>query len=166
MPAPSLPQLDLFTLKAATLVTVLVVSLYTLLAWKINRPVAGMRLFALGLLSICVGSVVGMSRLVVAGTPIMILGNILTVGGMISLTRGIREFRGAPALSPLLLGSFCLLVAAPFLYWMFIHEDFAKRLGLISFAMATLALESAISMMRNVSRHERATYWPTGLALL
>ena len=95
MPATSLPQLDLFTVKAVTLVTVLVVSLYTLLAWKINRPVAGMRLFSLGLLSICVGSIVGMSRLVVAETPIMILGNILTVGGMISLTRGIREFRGA-----------------------------------------------------------------------
>ncbi len=166
MPATSLPQLDLFTVKAATLVTVLVVSLYTLLAWKINRPVAGMRLFALGLLSICIGSVVGMSRLVVAGTPIMIVGNILTVGGMISLTRGIREFRGAPAFSPLLLGTFCLLVGAPFLYWMFIDDDFARRLGIISFAMATLALEAAISMMRDVSRHERATYWPTGLALL
>jgi diguanylate cyclase (GGDEF)-like protein len=166
MPATSLPQLDLFTIKAVTLVTVLVVSLYTLLAWRINRPVAGIRLFSLGLLSICIGSVVAMSRLVVGGAPLMILGNILTVGGMISVTRGIREFRGAPAFSPLVLGTFCLLVATPFLYWMLIHEDFAKRLGVISFAMATLALEAAISMLRNVSRHERATYWPTGLALL
>src|SRR5690242_15010602 len=165
MPAPSLPQLDLFTVKAVTLVTVLVVSLYTLLAWKINRPVAGMRLFALGLFSICIGSAVGMSRLMIAGTPIMIVGNILTIAGMISLTRAIREFRGSPALSPLLLITFSLLVAVPFLYYMLIHEDFGKRLGIISIAMAVLALEAAISMMRNVSRHERATYWPTGFAL-
>lgn len=166
MPATPLPQLDLFTVKAVTLVTVFVVSLYTLLAWKINRPVAGMRLFALALLSICIGSIVGMSRLVIAGTPIMILGNILTVGGMISLARGIREFRGAPALSPLLVTIFSLLVAAPFFYWMFLHEDFGKRLGIISLAMGVLALDAAISMMKNVSGHERATYWPTGLALL
>jgi diguanylate cyclase (GGDEF)-like protein len=166
MPASSLPQLDLFTVKAVTLVTVFVVSMYTLLAWKVNRPVAGMRLFALGILSICVGSIVGISRVVIAETPIMILGNILTIGGMISLARGIREFRGARALSPLLLTTFSLLLAVPFLYWMFIHEDFAKRLGLISLAMATLALDAAVSMMKHVSRHERATYWPTGLALL
>jgi diguanylate cyclase (GGDEF)-like protein len=165
MPASPLPSLDLFTVKAVTLVTVLVVSFSTLLAWKVNRPVAGMRLFALGLLSICAGSIVGMGRLVVPGDITVILGNIFMILGMVSVARGIREFRGAPALSPLLLTTFSLLTAIPFLYWLVIHEDFAKRLAVISLAMTVLAMDAAVSMMRNVSRHERTTYWPTGLSL-
>lgn len=166
MPVSSLPHLDLFTVKAVTLVTVLVVSLYTLLAWKVNRPVAGMRLFALGLLSICAGSVVGMARLIIPGSAVLIAGNIFMLMGMASLAQGIREFRSVPRHSPFALGIFSLAVAFPFLYWMFVHDDFGKRVGVISFAMALLALDAAVSMMKKVSSIERATYWPTGLALV
>lgn len=160
-----LPHLDLFTVKAVTLVTVLVVSLSTLLAWKVNRPVAGMRLFALGLLSICAGSVMGISRLVIPGDAIVIAGNILMVGGMLSLVRGIREFRGFPSPPPKVVATSAALVAGAFCYWMFIHNDFGRRVGVISLAMTLMAGDATWSMMKRVPPNERLTYWPTAMAL-
>ncbi len=165
MPPSTIPHLDLFTVKAVTLLTVLVVSFSTALAWKVNKPVAGMRLFALGLLSICAGSVVGMARLVISGNAVMIVGNVLVVGGMLSLVRGLREFRGFPKLSTPVVSLFAVSVAMPFCYWMFSHNDFGKRVGVISIAMALLAIDATGSMMRRVALGERLTYWPVALAL-
>jgi diguanylate cyclase (GGDEF)-like protein len=162
-PSP-LPHLDLFTVKVVTLVTVLVVSFSTLLAWKINRPAAGMRGFALGLLSICAGSVVGISRLVIPGDAIVIAGNVLMIAGMMSVAWGIREFRDFPPIPLVFEIALAAGTAIPFFYWLFIHEDFGKRVGVISFAMALLAADASISMVRRVPAEDRMTYWPTAIA--
>jgi diguanylate cyclase (GGDEF)-like protein len=155
------PHFDLFTLKVATLVTVLTVSLYTLMAWKINRPVAGMRQFAVGLFLICVGSVVGISRLVVPGKLVLIAGNVVTVGGLIMAVQGIREFRGFPPLPSAAIIFFAAITAAPFLYWMYGHDSFGMRVGVISAAQVVLAVDASVSMFRRVPADDRRTYWPT-----
>jgi diguanylate cyclase (GGDEF)-like protein len=161
---PPSPHLDLFTVKAVTLVTVLTVSLVTLLAWRINRPVSGMRHFALGLFWICLGSVLGMSRLVIPGPAIIVAGNVLTISGMMRVTRGLREFRSFPPVSRSLAALFAGSIAGPFTYWMFVQDDFSKRVGVISFAMSLLAFDATVSMLKRVSYENRLTYWPTAVA--
>ena len=158
------PHLDLFSIKAMTLITVLVVSLWTLFAWRINRPVAGMRLFAQGLLSICFGSVLGLSRLVVPGNAILIAGNVFMVGGMITTIQGIRGFRGFPPLPGMVLAGLVAVVSVSFLYWMFVHDSFGMRVAVISAALALLAIDATVSMFRRVPGPSRLTYWPTGFA--
>ena len=136
----ALPHLDLFTVKAVTLLTTLAVSVSTALACRINRPVAGMAQFAAGLLSICLGSTLGMSRLLIPGFGIMIAGNVLTVGGMMSVVAGIRKFRAFQPLRAVSIAIFAVVVGGPFFFWMFIHDDFGRRVGVISVAMAVLAV--------------------------
>lgn len=154
-----MPPLDLFTVKAVTLVTGLVVSVSSLVAWKINRPVAGMWNFAVGLLGITFGSLVGIGRLLIPGNVIIIASNVVTVSGMVLVAQGVREFRMLPRLTPPALGLFAVAVAAPFLYWMFVHEDFAMRVAVISAAMGLLAMDATISMLRNIPADGRLTYW-------
>jgi len=77
-----------------TLITALIVSAATLLAWKINRRVAGMRLFALGLFSISAGAIAGISRLVIPGNAVLIVCNLLMFAGMLAVAQSVRAFRG------------------------------------------------------------------------
>ncbi len=161
---PALPQLDLFSVKVVTLVTVLVVSLLTLLASRIDRPVPGMRRFALGLLLICAGSVAGISRLVVPGRAIFILANIGTIAGIINITQGIRQFREFPQLRRIDMAVISVVVAIPFLYWLFVNDDFGMRVGIISLATALLALDAMASMFRQIPAANRMTYWLPALA--
>src|SRR5437879_392816 len=90
---PQAPSLDLFTVKVMTLITVVIVSLATLVSWRINQRMAGMRPFALGLLSIAFGSLLGLGRLVIPGKLILIACNVFMVGGIIAVAQGIRIFR-------------------------------------------------------------------------
>lgn len=142
----------------------LAVSVSTALACRINKPVAGMAQFAAGLLSICLGSALGMSRLLIPGFGVMIAGNVLTVGGMMSLVAGIRRFRTLPHLRPLFIAVFTALIGAPFLFWMFVHDDFGRRVGVISLAMAILAFDAMASMLRRLPAAHRSTYLPTAVA--
>lgn len=163
--ASLLPPLDLFTVKAVTLLTVLVVSVSMLLAWKSNRPVAGMRHLTLGLLSICGGAVVGMSRLLIPGNIIYIVGVVLMVGGLATVARGIRDFRGISPVRTVYVAAATVVFMGFYLYWLFIHDDFGRRVGVVSCAMAILAADGAFSMMRRVSARNRMVYWPTAVAL-
>jgi diguanylate cyclase (GGDEF)-like protein len=56
------------------------------------------------------------------------------------------------------------VVSGPFFYWLFIHADFGRRVGVISLAMALLALDATASMIRGVPPIDRPTYWPPALA--
>ncbi len=160
----ALPRLDLFSVKFATLVTTLAVSLSIALASRINRPVAGMKQFAAGLVTICLGSALGMSRLLIPGFAVMIAGNVFTVAGLMGVVAGIRKFRDFEPLHSLSIWIFSAVVALPFFYWMFLHDDFGRRVGVISFAMALLSFEAMACMLRRVPSTDRMTYLPTALA--
>jgi diguanylate cyclase (GGDEF)-like protein len=162
--AAVMPSLDIFTVKAMALFTIFMVSMATLVASRVNRQVPGLRGFATGLLIVFVGSVAGISRIVIAGSGIILACNILIVGGMFAMVQSIRRFRGLPPLSSALAILLCSAMAPCFLYWLFVHEDFAKRVAVISFGMAFLCLDASVSMMRGTSRKERLIYWPTGCA--
>jgi hypothetical protein len=55
------PPLDLFTVRVMTIITVFVAGMATIFACTTNRSVAGMRLFALGVLFMGVGSVISLA---------------------------------------------------------------------------------------------------------
>jgi diguanylate cyclase (GGDEF)-like protein len=165
MSAPSsAPQLDLFTVKAMTLITMLIVSSATLLAWRINRQVAGMRLFALGLLSIWVGGLFGIARVAIAGNSVLVICNLFMFGGMITVAQGIRAFRGFPPLSSRAVGILIGIVSVFFFYWLLVRNVFAMRVATISAGFALLTADAAVSMLRRTRVRDRPIYWPTGFA--
>ncbi len=147
-----------------TMVTVTVVSFAALLAWRVNRQVAGMGLFAMGLLSLTAGGMIGITRVIIPGDAVVIAGNVFMLAGMIAVAQGIREFRGIQVLSAGMVALFSGIVAILFFHWLFGHESFGKRVGVISAAYALLAVDAASSMFRNVARRDRAIHWPTGFA--
>jgi diguanylate cyclase (GGDEF)-like protein len=159
----SLP-LDLLTVKVMTAVTVSIVSLAALLASRINRQVPGMRLFALGLVSVAVGSLVGLARLFISGHIILAACNIFMVGGMVTVAQGVRTFRGLPKWPRPAVAVLALIVASLFFYWLVVHESFGMRVAVISSAFALLSADAATSMYRRVSPADRLMYWPTGFA--
>lgn len=162
--ANSVPPLDLFTVKAMTLITMLIVSSATLLAWRINQRVAGMRLFALGLLALSSGAVTGISRVLIPGNLILISCNILMFGGMIGVTQSIREFRAFPPLPKLAVAALGSTVAVFFFHWLLVHDVFGMRVASISAGMALLTADASWSMLRMVAVRDRTIYWPTGIA--
>jgi diguanylate cyclase (GGDEF)-like protein len=163
MPA-GVPSLDIFSVKAMALATILVVTLVTLLAWKINERIAGMPLFTLGLLSLCLGGLTGIARIVISGNAIIVAFNVFVVGGMIIISQSIRIFRGLPPLPRTAVLGFAAGVAVFQYWWLFVHSNFGMRVGVISAAMALLSLDAAVSMFRRVVPAERVVYWPTGCA--
>ena len=147
-----------------TLISVIVVSALTLLAWKINRRTPGLRLFALGLLSLSVGAILGLARLLVAGNLIVAACNLLMVAGMFLMAQGIRAFRGFPLLRPAAIMFMVAPVAMAYFYWMFGRDSFGMRVAVISASYALLSLDAAHSMARRVPARDRLIYWPTAAA--
>jgi diguanylate cyclase (GGDEF)-like protein len=162
MKVPS--SLDVFSVKTMALITVLAVSLMTLSAWKVNARIAGMRLFTVGLLCVSFGAIAGMARVVIAGNVMFIVCNVFFLSGMIAIVQSVRAFRGLHPLSRSLLTGFSALVSAGYFWWMFGHDNFGMRVGVISAALALLSLDAGVSMFRRVAPAERVFYWPTGIA--
>ena len=52
----------------------------------------------------------------------------------------------------------------PILYWTYIDENYGMRVAVISVALAMLAVDASMSMMRRVPVEDRLVYWPTGYA--
>lgn len=161
-------HLDLLTVKVMTELTLLVVSLATLVSWKINRPVAGMRLFALGTFSFCLGSFVGsaalMLRLLIPGRAIVVAAVALVVAGMTIAVQGIRELRTFAPLPRWTIVAAAAVVSVTILYWTYVDENYGMRVAVISAVLALLAADAAASMIRRVPAEDRLVYWPTGLA--
>lgn len=146
------------------MITVMTVSFAAVLAWRANRQVAGMGLFSLGLMSLMTGGLIGLARLVIPGEAIVLASNVFMLGGMIAVAQGIRVFRGFRVLPAGAVVLFSGAVAVLFLYWLYVHESFGRRVGVISIAFALLAIDASVSMFRNVSRRDRGIHWPTGFA--
>jgi diguanylate cyclase (GGDEF)-like protein len=161
--ASGIPPLDPFTVKAMALVTVLTVSAATALAWRINARVAGMRLFALGMMSLSVGGLFGLSRVLIPGNAVIIACNLLMFGGMVCVAQGIRRFRGFDPLPRSAVAMVVVLVTVFFLYWVFARDSFGARVGIISCGFALLSVDAAASMFRRVPPGDRLVYWPTGI---
>lgn len=157
-------RLDLLTVKVMTEVTLLVVTLATMVSWKINRPVAGMRLFALGLFSFCLGSAMVMLRLVIPVRAIVVIADALVVAGMVMAIQGIRELREFPRLPGRVVSAAVAAVAGTILYWTYVDENYGMRVAVISIVLALLAADAAASMIRRVPVEDRLVYWPTGSA--
>ncbi len=143
-------RLDLLTVKVMTEVTLLVVTLATMVSWKINRPVAGMRLFALGLFSFCLGSAMVMLRLVIPVRAIVVIADALVVAGMVMAIQGIRELREFPRLPGRVVSAAVAAVAGTILYWTYVDENYGMRVAVISIVLALLAADAAASMIRRV----------------
>ncbi len=158
------PSLDLFTVKLMALITVVIVSFLSLLSWRLNPRVAGMRQFSLGLLSLSIGSVLGLARILIRGNAVLVACNVLMLAGMIGLAQGIRTFRGFPALPRSYLAVFTAAVSVFFFHWMFIENSFGMRVGVMSTAFVVLSIDAAVSMFRKVQVRDRLIYWPTGFA--
>src|SRR6185312_7853118 len=161
--AAGIPPLDLFTVKVMALVTVLTVSGAIALAWRINARVAGMRLFALGMLSLSAGGLLGLARILITGSAIIVACNIFMFGGMICVAQGIRKFRGFSSLSIPAVAMIAVTATVFFLYWIFERNSFSARVGVISCAFALLSMDASWSMFRGVPPSHRVIYWPTGL---
>ena len=134
-----MPQLDLFTVRVMTLMTVIISSVATLCAWKINQTIRGMRLFALGMLSMGLGSVVGLAGAVIPGNALAIAGTAFRFIGMIGVVQGLREFRGFPLLNRTALTALAAIVLFLYFYWMVVQDREGLRLGLVSAVLPLLA---------------------------
>jgi diguanylate cyclase (GGDEF)-like protein len=159
-----LPSLDIFSVKTMALTTILVVTLVTLLSWRINERIAGMSLFTIGLLSITLGGLTGIARILIHGNTIIVVFNVFAVGGMILISQSVRIFRGLPPLPRTAVVGLAAVVSLFQFWFLFVHDNFGMRVGVISTAMAFLSLDAAASMFRRVAPAERGIYWPTGCA--
>jgi len=157
-------HLDLLTVKVMTEVTLVVVSLATLVSWKINRPIPGMRLFALGMFSFCLGSAAIMLRLVIPVRAIIVIADALVVAGMLVAIQGIRELREFAPLPRGIVIAGVAAVSVTILYWTYVDENYGMRVAVISVALALLAADASASMIRRVPAEDRLVYWPTGWA--
>jgi len=167
MNVPSgLPSLDIFTVKAMALITAVVVSLVMFSAWRVNQRIAGMRLFTTGLLSLCFGQGVAIARILVSGSGIIVVCNVFVLGGMIAVIQGIRTFRGLPALPAKTVVGFTATISVFYFWWMFVHDSYGMRVGIVSAAFTLLSIDAAVSMIRRVSSGDRLIYWPTGFAFV
>jgi len=162
-PSPWLP-LDLLTVKIMTLVNLLIVSGATLHAWRVNRPVKGMRLFALGTVALWTGSALGLARGIVPGSTIIIACNVLMLGGMVALVQGIRTFRELRPISTPAIAILLGITSVFYFYWMFVHDSFAMRVAAVAPAYAILSTVAAVAMIRGVAPRDRAIYWPAGFS--
>ncbi len=159
-----LMHLDLLTVKVMTEVTLIIVSVATFVSWKINRPVAGMRLFSLGIFVFCLGSAAIMLRLIIPVRVIIVIADALVVAGMIIAIQGIRNLREFAPLPRLVVIAAVAVVSVTILYWTYVNENYGMRVAVISVALALLAADAAASMIRRVPVEDRLVYWPTGWA--
>src|ERR1700733_6740758 len=95
--AHGVPSLDIFSVKAMARMTMLVVSLVALSAWRFNQRIAGMCLFTMGLLALSFGEVMGIAPILIHGNAIVVVSNSFVLGGMITVVQSVRIFRGLPA---------------------------------------------------------------------
>ncbi len=157
-------HLDLFTVRVMTQVTLLIVSLSTLVAWRINRPVEGMNVFATGLLAFCLGSAVGMLHQAIPSPAIVVLANALIVGGLVTGLQGVRQMRQFAPYSVMALTAYSVPIAIGVIYWSYMSDNYGMRVAIVSAGLALLTTDAAISMIRSVQAEDRVVYWPTGLA--
>ncbi len=155
-------HLDLFTVRVMTLMTVVISGLATLCAWKINQTVKGMKLFALGMLAMGFGSVVGLFGDALPANLTAIAGTAFRFGGMIGLVQGLRAFRGFRPLNRNLVIALSAIVSAPYFYFLYARDPESARLGILSCALSFLAVDAARSMLRQVPARDRSTLWPIG----
>lgn len=161
---PQVPHLDLYTVKVMTLLTALVVSTATVLAWRINRRSRGMRLFAMGLAAIAVGALLGIARVVIPGLFVLFACNAFMFGGMVMVANGVRVFREwEPWRGPALI-TLCTVVSVPYFYWLLIQENFGMRVAVMSASYSFMCADAALSMFREAPSRARITYWPTALS--
>lgn len=158
----ALPHLDLFTVRVMTVISVFIASLATLFASRINSTVAGMRLFALGLLALCAGSALALTATVSPARAMVVAATVFRIGGMISVLQGVRKFRGFPVFR----SSSVAAMTAAFLvvFLAFGTGNFGMRVATISLALAVLAADASRCMISRVPARHRLLYWPTGFA--
>ena len=157
-----MPHLDLFTVRVMTVISVFIASLATLFASRINSSVAGMRLFAFGLLSLCAGSALALTATLSPTRAIVIAATVFRIGGMIAVLQGVRKFRGFAVIR----GRSVAVVTSAFLvvFLIFGAGNFGVRVATISFALAVLAADASRCMICRVPARLRPIYWPTGFA--
>lgn len=147
-----------------TLITVLIASLATLFASRINRSVAGLNSFALGLLSMGLGSVIALQGLMAHSNALLLVGSALRRGGMLAAAQGVRKFCSLPPLSRTTVALLVSVASALLLYWTLRSQNFGMRVETLSFALALLAADAAASMFRRAPSRNRLAYWPVGLS--
>src|SRR4051812_3859070 len=86
-------RLDLYTLSVMTVANLILVGLGSLFAWLVDRSVAGMRLFSVGLCIMSVGALANVFRYLFPGTEVILLGNALTFAGVVVVITGLRRVR-------------------------------------------------------------------------
>ncbi len=158
-----MPPLDLFTVRAMTLITILISCMATLFAWRINRAVQGMGWFVAGIVSMGLGGCVGIVASETDSYILMIVSSGLRFGGMILVVQSIRLFRGFRTWPRAVMALYVAATCVLFGRWLFGEDNLAMRTGVLSLAMALLTADGAASMFREVPRRERLTNWSTGL---
>jgi diguanylate cyclase (GGDEF)-like protein len=145
-----------------TVISVFIASLATLFAGRINSTVAGMRLFALGLLALCAGSALALTATVAPARATVIAGMVFRIGGMTSVLQGVRQFRGFPVLRRFSVAA----IASGFLvvFLVFGSDNFGMRVAATSFALAVGSADASRCMLWRVPARYRLLYWPTGFA--
>ena len=156
--------LDLFSIQVMTLITMLVVTMAALLAWMINRQVAGLQLFALGLLALAAGALFGIVGVFQSAKGIVLACDACLLGGMVTVAGGVRVFRGFPTLPRQLVGGAAALTWSLIWYCLFSRNNPDLRAGVLAAVFALLTLDAAVSMFRRVPVRDRLIYWPTGFA--
>ncbi len=157
-----MPPLDLYTVRVMTLLTVLMSCLATLFAWRTNRTVAGMQWFAVGLLSMGVGSCLGMGASVLDGYALMVASSAFRLAGLMMVIQGLRLFRGFPTWSTIALAAYFGIVSAVFLWAVFWRDNSTLGTGVFSGGMGLLCADAAFSLFRRLSDADRLTHRATG----
>ncbi len=154
-----LPILDNVTVSFTTLTTTLVVTVWLLVAIRINRSVPGLPTFAWGLAASWLGSFLSVARIVFPSPFIVLAANVLFVGGLIWSANGVRAFRGRNQLARRVVWLVLSILAVPYLYYLFVQPLYYVRVAIVSPLIAFMSIDEAMSMVWKVPRRDRLVYW-------
>lgn len=140
------------------------VSIAILVSLTVVRQVPGMRSFAFGLLTLCVGALLGISRVFIHGLWILIACQAFMLGGMMVVAQGVRLFEGAPALPRRAAYPFGAICFGLLFYWTFASDNFPARVAVMSWALALLCFDACFHLAWRAPASERVISWPTAAA--
>ena len=156
-------MLDVSTLITMIAVNLLIAAVGLYGGWLLSRPSPGMLRATAGMVCLCAGMFGVALRSWTDRSLIVLLPNLLMVGGWILLLTGVRRFRGLPPVLLRYLVPFALVYLLVSVFWLYSSRNDAMRLLVTTVWGGILALSLAWSLAQSVSREDRPIFW--GMAL-
>ena len=158
--------LDTPTLFAVTVVNFCLATAAAVFVWHSNRPVAGLGQIAGGVSTVFGGFASIFFLKAVLGTVATGVGNIAQIAGLFLVLYGVRRFRGQSVPPWWVAACFALPFILGQSWFLFIQNDRAIRIAILSPLNAILMLTAAWSILIGRPKADRLIYTATAAGLV